>query len=146
MSKFDEISNSDDILDARDIIERIEYLESEKDTALEDVPESEYGNRENEKWVAWEDSDEFTELNNLSKFMNEFKNYGGDEQWRGDWYPITFIRDSYFTDYTEELIIDCGYISKDFPAWISIDWEETAKAVQQDYYSAELDGVTYWAR
>lgn len=97
MNERDEITNSEDILDSRDIIARIEYLESEKESALEDVPESEYGNRENEKWVAWEDSDEAEELELLSSFLEEFKGYGGDEEWRGDWYPVTLIRDDYFT-------------------------------------------------
>lgn len=141
-----DISNTEDMLDSRDIFARIEELEAEKESMLEDVPASEYGNPENEKWVAWEESDEFTELKNLSDFMEEFKGYGGDEQWRGDWYPVTIIRDSYFEEYTEELVTDCGYISRDFPSWIVIDWKETAENVQQDYTSAEFDGVTYWAR
>lgn len=141
-----EIDNTQDILDSRDIFARIEELESEKETMLEDVPESEYGNRENEKWVAWEDSEEQEELSLLSDFMEEFKGYGGDEQWRGDWYPVTIIRDSYFTDYTKELLEDCGYIPKDFPSWIALDWDATAENVKVDYTSAEFDGVTYWAR
>lgn len=141
-----EIDNTQDILDSRDIFARIEELEQEKESMLENVPESEYGNRENAEWVAWEDSEEFLELKNLSDFMEEFKGYGGDEEWRGDWYPITIIRDSYFEDYTEELVTDCGYISRDFPSWIEIDWKSTAENVQVDYTSAEFDGVTYWAR
>lgn len=141
-----EITNNEDILDSRDIIARIEELESEKESMLEDVPVSEYGNRENKKWVAWEDSDEASELGLLSDFMEAWKGNGGDEQWRGDWYPVTIIRDSYFEEYTEELITDCGYIARDFPSWIVIDWEKTAENVRQDYTSAEFDGVTYWAR
>lgn len=144
--KTQEITNNEDMLDSRDIFARIEELEEEKESMLEDVPESEYGNSENEKWAAWEDSDEFTELQNLSAFMEEFKGYGGDEQWRGDWYPVTIIRDSYFEEYTEELLTDIGYISRDFPSWIAIDWKKTAANVQEDYTSAEFDGVTYWAR
>lgn len=144
--KTQEITNSEDILDSRDIIARIEELEAEKESALEGVPASEYGNYDNEKWAEWDDSDEANELKLLSSFLEDFKGCGGDEEWRGDWYPVTIIRDSYFEDYTEELITDCGYISRDFPSWIVIDWKETAENVQQDYTSAEFDGVTYWAR
>ena len=59
---------------------------------------------------------------------------------------MTLIRDSYFTEYAEELVTDCGYISKDFPHWIAVDWDATARAVQQYYTSTEIDGVTYWYR
>lgn len=54
---------------------------------------------------------------------------GGDEEWRDNWYPITLIRDEYFTTYVQELCEDIGYISKDFPGWIAIDWETTAENV-----------------
>lgn len=144
--KTQEITNDADILDSRDIFARIEELEEEKESALENVPESEYGNPDNQAWAEWEDSDEYTELKHLEAFIEEFKGYGGDEQWRGDWYPVTLIRDSYFAEYTEELLKDCGYISNDFPSWIEIDWEKTAKNVLQDYTSAEFNEVTYWAR
>ena len=142
------IDNTQDILDSRDIFERIEELESTRDSFFEEnnITPNEIGNMNNPKYAEWEESDDAKELSDLSSFMDDFKGYGGDEQWRGDWYPVTIIRDSYFVDYTEELITDCGYISKDFPSWIAIDWEKTAEAVQQDYTSAEFDGVTYWAR
>lgn len=141
-----DISNTEDILDSRDIFARIEELEAEKESMLEGVPASEYGNPDNEKWIAWEDSDEYNELKNLSDFMEEWKGNGGDEQWRGDWYPVTIIRDSYWVEYVEELLQDIGDLPKEIPHYIVIDWERTADNIQQDYTSAEFDGVTYWAR
>jgi hypothetical protein len=142
------IDNMQDVLDSRDIFERIEELEQVRDDfyAENEITPNEIGNMENLKYKEWEESDDAKELNDLSSFMDDFKGYGGDEQWRGDWYPVTIIRDSYFEDYTEELIKDCGYIDKDFPSWIAIDWGKTAEAVQEDYTSAEFDGITYWAR
>ena len=86
------------------------------------------------------------EAETLAGLLAELRGQGGDHQWRGDWYPVTLIRDSYFSEYTEELVTDCGYISKDFPSWIAIDWEATARAVRQDYTAVEIDGVTYWYR
>lgn len=130
MTSFDfETMASEDYLDVRDIIARVEELESERE----------------------DDADAFgaedaAELAALAAILDDMKGYGGDEEWRGDWYPVTLIRDSYFTEYAEELVTDCGYISKDMPHWIAIDWEATARAVQQDYTSTEIKGVTYWYR
>ena len=128
-----EFNFTEDMLDVRDLIERYEELESEKETTLDGVPENQYGNKRNKKWRAWENSDEFEEMKQLQDILDELKGNGGDEQWRGDWYPITLINSDYFTEYTEELLKECGYISNDFPSWIEIDWEKTAENVKIDY-------------
>ena len=124
------IDNFEDVLDARDIMARVEELEEERDE--EDGP-----------GLSDEDAQE---LATLSAFLEDMKGAGGDEQWRGDWYPVTLVRDSYFTDYAQELVEECGYISKDFPSWIEVDWEATARNVRMDYTPADFDGVTYWFR
>ena len=36
-------------------------------------------------------------------------------------------------DFTQNLLDDLGYIPKDFPSWIEIDWEATASNVMQEY-------------
>lgn len=115
---------NDSIIDLRDVIARFEELE--------DLEER--------------DSDENEEFESIKKLLEELAGYGGDEQWRGDWYPCTLISDDAFADYAQELLKDCGTIPSDLPEWVSIDWDETAKAVQQDYSSVELDGDTYWYR
>lgn len=101
----------EDYLDVRDIIARVETLESERDDDAESF-----------------DADDAAELAALTAILDDMEGYGGDEQWRGNWYPVTLIRDSYFTEYAEELVTDCGYISKDFPHWIAVDWDATARA------------------
>jgi len=122
-----------DIIDICDIIERVEELE---DTL----------NGEDYHTDA-ELTDAQNELNALTAILEELKGYGGDEQWRGDWYPITLIRDSYFTDYAQELCHDIGDIrTQDFPSYIVIDWEATARNIRTDYSATEIDGVTYWYR
>jgi len=125
MSRHTQIDNSQDLLDVRDIIARFEELES--DTARDD-----------------EDSEE---LSTLSALLEDLKGNGGDEDWRGCWYPITLIRDSYFRTYAEELAEDIGAINKDatWPLY-HIDWEAAAKALQVDYSTVEFSGVTYWYR
>jgi antirestriction protein len=122
----------DDTIDVRDIIERIEELESSKDDHKED-PAGGY----------WSDDDE-QELQTLADLMDELKGNGGDEQWRGDWYPVTLIRESYFTDYTEELVSECYDLR--LPDFVHVDWEATARDVKVDYSTVEIDGVTFFYR
>ena len=80
------------------------------------------------------------ELDNLRKLKEQCEGYS-------DWkYGETLIRESAFTDYVQELCEDCGYISKDFPWWICIDWDKTAENVGQDYTTVDFDGVDYYIR
>ena len=42
-------------------------------------------------------------------------------------------------DFAEQIASDCGYISKDMPSWIYIDWQKTwDNALSYDY--TEIDG------
>jgi hypothetical protein len=125
-----------DILDVRDIIARVEELESD----IEDMTETEHTGHQ-------PTADALTEeLTALRAFLEEMAGAGGDEQWRGDWYPVTLIRDSYFVDYVQELLEDCGAIPKNLPHYIHIDWERTARDIRVDYSGADFHGVTYWFR
>jgi len=121
--------NGEDIIDVRDIIERIEELQSEFD-----LDANLLGEEEREEMAV------------LLAIMENLKGYGGDEQWRGDWYPIILIRESYFTDYIQGMLEDCGTIPRDLPHWVHIDWELTAREVMVDYSSVDVDGVTYLYR
>jgi len=112
------------VFDIRDAIQRFEYLESR--------PEK--------------DEDEEEEYSRLESLLDDTKGNGGDEEWRDAWYPATFIRDDYFTEYAEELVKDCGYIARGFPSWIDIDWESTAENVKQDYSSIYVCDMEYWYR
>lgn len=135
-----ELDLTDDLIDVRDIIERVEELESLKDDH-ESEPD---GGR-------WSDEDA-QELETLQAILEDLKGNGGDEQWRGDWYPVTLIRDSYFTDYIEELISDCYEMPKEINsgAWpyrhITIDYEAAADEAKADYMEIEIDGTTYLYR
>lgn len=122
------ISFTDDLIDVRDVIERFEELESA-------MPDNDNDVRN------WDDLQEFTDLQNL---LDDLKNNGGDEQWRGDWYPVTLIRDSYFNEYMDEMIADCYEMPKDLPSFmiITLDYD----ALQSDYTPTDMDGVTYWYR
>ena len=127
-----DISNSDDIINVRDIIARVEELEDA--VSQDDID-------------ALVRSDDATELVALRELLGELRGYGGDEQWRGDWYPVTMIRDSYFKRYAMELADELGAVPAD-AGWpcTCIDWDQAARELQWDYSSVEFDGVTYWYR
>jgi antirestriction protein len=112
-----------DTIDVRDIIARYEQLQ-------QSLPMS-------------GDVEEFEQLGDI---LEELKGQGGDEQWRGDWYPVTLISEVYFVEYAQELCQDIGAIPDDFPSYIEIDWEVTARNIQMDYTEVEIDGTTYYFR
>lgn len=114
---------SADTIDVRDIISRFEELRSS-------LPIS-------------GDLEEFEQLINI---LEELKGQGGDEQWQGDWYPATLISEVYFVEYAQELCQDIGAIPDDFPSYIEIDWEVTARNIQMDYSEVEINGMTYYFR
>jgi hypothetical protein len=121
-------SNSDDIIDSRDVIERIEELAAE--VQLDD---------ETGGFVS---SRKVSELVSLRKLADEASDYAAD--WK---YGETLIRDSYFVTYAQELAEDSGVVHRD-AGWPNsyIDWERAAEALQMDYTSVDFDGVTYWIR
>ena len=64
-----------------------------------------------------------------------------------DWdYGVTLIEDDEFEDYVQEMLEDFGYISKNFPSWIVIDWNKTSNNVKDDYSCVEYKGITYYYR
>lgn len=111
-----EITNTEDVIDSRDIIERIKYLE---DT---------------------EDEDEQAELKALEALAEEAGQYS---EWA---YGLVLIRESYWIEYVQELLEDIGDLPKDFPWYIVIDWEETANNIKADYTTVDFDGVEYLYR
>lgn len=161
MARTISISNTDDIIDLRDVIERVEELEDELTARHEaggfmsDFDDWILNSRDNSDPIHAAFGDEGlsvqTDIEDLYKFralLDECKAAGwGDEQWRGDWYPVTLIRDSYFQDYAQEFAEDCGTLTKgDTWPYTCIDWEQAARELQMDYTSVEFDGVTYYTR
>ena len=116
------IDNYEDVIDSRDIIERIDELEemqADEDCGL--------------------DTDEESELASLKALAAE------GEPESEDWvHGVSLVRDSYFTTYIQELVEECYEF--ELPDFVEVDWEATARNVQQDYTPVEFDGVTYWVR
>jgi hypothetical protein len=128
--------NDQDIIDSRDIIDRIDELENQ----LEGLGSE--GDCEKQGLL-----DEWQEL----KALKELADQGQSES--SDWsHGEALIRRSYFVDYTEELINDCYEMPKqmhsgDWPfRHMTIDYEAAAKELEQDYASIDFDGVEYLIR
>lgn len=153
------ISNSEDILDSRDIIDRIDELESTLDSLQFDVEEAQEAvsdpdsilsmdermetlNIAREALDEFENGEEGEELKTLLALQEEAEGYSSD--WK---YGAQLIRDSYFKDYAQELAEDCGMLENcnQWPA-TCIDWDQAARELQMDYSCIEFDGVTYWTR
>lgn len=128
-------TNSDDVIDSRDVIEAIEELqgeieakthESDDEADVEEVAELQ------------------AELDALLKLQEQAEGYCAD--WR---HGEQLIRDSYFETYAEELADDCGMVDRKLASqwpYTCIDWERAARELQYDYTSVDFDGVTYWTR
>lgn len=132
----------ENVIDTRDLMARVDELRDERaahegDGYLEGQPD-------------WETdyADDAEELAELEAILADLAGYGGDEQWEGDWYPATLIRDSYFEDYAQELAEDVCSDAIRSASWplTCIDWERAARELQMDHTSTEIDGVTYWYR
>lgn len=135
---IERIDNYQDVIDVRDIIQRVEDLEETSNGSVTEGSEgAEYEGHE----------DDHEEYADLAALLDELKGNGGDEQWRGDWYPVTLIRDSYFVKYAQELADDIGATdsSQSWP-YTCIDWAQAARELQMDYTSVEYDGTIYWYR
>ncbi len=146
------VDNSCDVIDSRDVIERIAELQELADAVSE--AESELADMDNasaEEIEAAEealtdaqaefDDDAQEELAALKSLAEEASGYAAD--WE---YGETLIRDSYFTEYCQQMLEDCGELPRDFPHYIEIDWEATARNIRMDYALVDFAGVTYWIR
>jgi hypothetical protein len=121
---YGNVDNSESILDSRDIIAQIEYLSAVISDDASDADEVDIAEQE---------------LAVLRKLADE-----GISEWEDG---ATLIRDSYFTEYAEQLAGDIGAISADAGWPLShIDWEAAADELKMDYMSVDFDGVEYWAR
>jgi len=87
------------------------------------------------------DEEEREELTSLRAICEEGDSFA-------DWtYGCTLIRESYFTEYAQELAEDIGAISSDAQWPLSyIDWDRAADALKMDYSTIEVEGTTYYGR
>lgn len=138
-----DISNRDDVIDSRDVIERVAELEMELEDAFEQYNEGREEPLTKDQWLASEAFEEYddSELTVLQALQEEAGGYAPD--WK---YGAQLIRETYFTDYCQELCADIGDVPKDMPGYLVIDWEATAHNIKIDYTEVDFDGVTYLIR
>jgi hypothetical protein len=135
-----EISNTDSIIDSRDVIARIEELKDEWIDATESEVHPDELVMSEEDWQVGLGVDGAHELLALLALQDE-------ADCTPDWqYGETLIHEDYFTTYVEELLVDIGYLPDDLPSFIHIDWERTADDLKVDYFEVEFDGETFYVR
>ena len=162
------ISNTQDVIDSRDVIARIEelqdqqgrcdecaestadlawYIDEEGDTVIL-CPSCEH-DAERSGWhgIPTEpesslDEDDAAELVALLALADEAEDVAAD--WT---YGAALIHEDYFEDYARQLAEDIGAIDPD-AGWplAHIDWEAAAEALKIDYSEVDFDGATYWVR
>lgn len=158
------LDNYQDVIDSRDVIARIEELESLQSNLGDavDAYRTAY-----EKWLSSEEeygpsADELLDAETLKsnaedsfgedeeKELEDLQSLAEDASGSPDWvYGETLIRDSYSEEYAQQLAEDCGYLDqKGTNRWpfTCIDWEKAARELQYDYFSCEFSGITYWIR
>ncbi len=127
--KTNEINNSQEVIDSRDLIERIEELE--------DLINNNKNLPKEKREDLTEEERELEVLNDLAEESNV------SPDWK---YGETLIRESFFIEYITEVLVDIGDLPKKIPHYIVIDWEETAENIKEDYITVDFDGVDYLIR
>ena len=124
---IDEIFGAD-TFDSRDVIERIEELES-------------LGSEGEDEIFTFEDENDGEEYDALVLFRDQNSDAEDFE------FGINFIADWHFEDYAREMAEDIGAIDRD-ANWPNsyIDWEAAADALKMDYTSVTVQGQDYWYR
>jgi hypothetical protein len=149
-----DIDKHQDVMDCRDVIARFEELETELTDAC--AGESEDASvLPLADWIKNAAKEQDHTLNDaaieylaLQSFLDDLQGSGGgDEEWRGHWYPVTLVRETYFEDYAQELAEELDLIKSDAP-WPNscIDWEQAAKELRMNYAGSDFDGITYYSR
>jgi hypothetical protein len=162
MSKYTiAIDNGQDIIDSRDVIARIEDLESERgslEAAVSNAKET-LVDAKDETSVLANDTEEIAELEvAIVKATDDLEAWGTSEECEEltalkaladegesspDWsHGETLIHDLYFEEYAQQFAADLG---TDWPM-NCIDWSRAAKELQHDYTSVDFDGEVYWIR
>lgn len=122
-------------IDSRDIIKRIEELESTKADLVEWLSNGKIFESDMKEF----DDEEGKELDMLRGLAEEASQYSID--WE---YGETLIHEDYFEQYMDEMVEDCYELPKNLPYWMSIkiDYDE----LKSDYVELEFDGQTYYMR
>lgn len=129
------ISKFDDVIDSRDVIERIEELETIQAELVQQLSDGLISEAD----MLIFDKEQGKELDVLRALANEASQYSSD--WE---YGETLIHRDYFEEYMDEMVEDCYDLPKDLPYWMSIKLDYVV--LEQDYTSVDFDGQEYLIR
>lgn len=136
----------DQILDSRNIQERIDELDEELQNIKDDLYAA-LGDDSNEcieefsaDITKFFNSDEGKELKQLLEMKEEVDSCEWD-------YGLTLIHANYWADYVEELAKDIGAVESDVKwPYNHIDWEAAADELEQDYSTVDIGDHMYYYR
>lgn len=136
-----EITNGQDVIDSRDVIARIEYIER-SDCGGDEEFRAEGAAACDDEDCPTCNPDMRDELDRMRKFADEGANSA--EDWD---HGAALIRHDYAQDYAQQYAEDIGAIGNDAP-WPAnhIDWEAATEEFLTDYSEVDFDGVTYHVR
>ena len=152
----DAIYNTEDVIDSRDVIARIDELRDEIETRNDEIMELEeelnlleHDDQEDRDNLSSQIDDLHDEIEEIKEELDPLVALADEaEGYSADWkYGEALIRDDYFTEYAQQLAEDIGAIQSDmdWPA-SHIDWDAAADALKMDYSAVDFDGETYWIR
>ena len=168
------ISNTDNVIDSRDIIKRIDELTGGFRALVDDIEDAETDeDRETAfgalaTWlightgiipdlkaleeIAFDDVSDWAEAYAAHE-LKALLALADEAECSPGWsHGETLIHEDYFTDYIEKLINDCYDLPKEFNSgdwpWrhMTIDYEAAADEAKQDYMEVTFDGQTYYIR
>jgi len=153
---------SNDVFDSRDLIEYIDELKEEivdiwndtmkRNLIIERVLEEDDEVEPLDEVLTFEDIDLDDERFSIIAseeilYLEKILEFESELEMTDDYkYGISIIHKDYFTEYCTEFLEEVGYVPKDFPTWIVIDYEATALNMRSDYFSTEYEGETYYTR
>lgn len=125
-----EVNEYEDLIDSRQVINRLEELSDLLDT--DEICEC------GAEHFTSDDAEEMAALAELA-------NAGARSS--DDWsHGATLVRDSYFQEYAKDYVNETTSVDKDNWLYNHIDWDSVAADIQQDYTYMNFQGVTYWVR
>ena len=114
-------TNSDDVIDSRNVIEAITELEDGE--AADELDESE------------------------QETLNALRALRYDAEGYSDWTSgAVLVRESHFVDYARQYADDVCALDSDSSMYPYVDWERWARDLRRDYTAVEFDGETYYVR
>lgn len=149
-----DIQLGDDIIDSREIIARMEEIESdirdledENDVSQSDLEEAQEHNQidtlETINDEIRQREEELSDLQDELAIWKEFE-YANVPDWH---HGEAFINDDHFTEYAKQLAEDVCEMRNNLEwPFRHIDWEAAAEELQSDYTEVDVDNYTYWVR